>query len=104
MESTPQTPPEEFRTLNRSLTEKVLERASSDPAWRQQLLDDPEVAMQGAGFPEVPQLEELREESAQAPEEEVAGQTYGGPPQPTGYYQWVCFNMTWRYEKIWRHY
>ncbi len=33
---------EQIRQLNRTLTEKVLDRAVSDPAWTQQLLDDPQ--------------------------------------------------------------
>jgi hypothetical protein len=53
--------PEEFRQLNRSLMEKVLDRAASDPAWKQQLLDDPEAAMRAAGFPEVQRVEEMRQ-------------------------------------------
>jgi hypothetical protein len=36
---------EEYRQLHRSLTEKVLERTASDPAWKQQLLDDPQAVM-----------------------------------------------------------
>lgn len=65
---------EERRQLNRSLTEKVLERAASDPRWKQQLLDDPEAAMRTADFPETQQILETQA-SAEAPEEyEVRGQ------------------------------
>jgi hypothetical protein len=54
------TPPEEgqqpltqvqISQLHRSLTKKVLERAESDPEWRQLLLDDPELAMLGGQLP-----------------------------------------------------
>lgn len=44
---------EQTRQLYRSLTEKILERAASDPEWKQQLLDDSEAAMREAGFPEI---------------------------------------------------
>jgi hypothetical protein len=50
----------EDRLLNRALTERVLDRAASDPQWKQQLLDDPESAMREANFPEAQRLEELR--------------------------------------------
>jgi hypothetical protein len=36
---------EQIRQLNPSLMEKVLDKALSDPLWKQQLLDDPETAM-----------------------------------------------------------
>ncbi len=44
--------------LHRSLTEKVLDRAESDPEWRQLLIDDPELAMREANFPEARQLKQ----------------------------------------------
>ena len=58
-ESTPPITPEQLRQLNRDLMEKVLDRAASDPEWKQRLLDDPEVAMVEAGFPEARQLEQM---------------------------------------------
>jgi hypothetical protein len=86
---------EEIRQLNRSLTEKVLDRAASDPRWKQQLLDDPEAAMQTADFPETQQLLEAQA-SAEAPEEyEVRGQA---PWQPRC--QWYCLNWTSRWENL----
>jgi hypothetical protein len=57
-ESTPLVP-EEYRQLNRSLTQKVLDKAASDPQWKEQLLDDPEAAMRAANFPETQQLEQM---------------------------------------------
>ena len=76
---------EQLRRLNRDLMEKVLDRAASDPEWRQRLLDDPEVAIQEADFPEVRRLREMRARM-EAQEAEVAGQmsgaqgiTLGGP-------------------------
>lgn len=52
--------PEQIRQLNRSLMEKVLDRAASDPEWKQRLLDDPEVAIREAGFPEVERIREMQ--------------------------------------------
>jgi hypothetical protein len=76
------TPPieDESRQLNRSLMEKVLDRAASDPTWKQQLLDEPEVAMRTANFPEVQLLEEMRQRAAASREEgEVRGHGYYCP-------------------------
>jgi hypothetical protein len=77
---------EEFWQLNRSLMEKLLDRACSDPIWKQQLLDDPEAALRAANFPEIQRLEEMRQR------EEVWGQgvrdgcvyPYGTPPYTYG--------------------
>ena len=44
---------EEYRQVHRSVTEKVLDKAASDPAWKQQLLNDPDEAIREASFPEV---------------------------------------------------
>jgi hypothetical protein len=69
---------EEFRQLNRSLMEKVLDKAASDPQWKQQLLDDPDAAMRAAGFPETQRIDEVRQSAAAAQEEaEVSGQALG---------------------------
>jgi hypothetical protein len=66
---------EEFRQLNRSLMEKVLDKAASDPQWKQQLLDDPEAAFRASGFPETQRIEEMRQSAATSQEEaEVSGQ------------------------------
>ena len=50
---------EEYLQLRRSLTEKVLDLAASDPQWKQQLLDDPEAAV--SGIPEASRLLEMLE-------------------------------------------
>ena len=73
---------EEHRQVSRSLTEKVLDRAASDPTWKQQLLSDPEAALQEANFPELERLDEIRQEEEAA---EVRGQLhdFGG-----AYYIW----------------
>ena len=41
---------EEYLQLRRSLAEKMLDRAASDPLWKQQLLDDPDLALRTANF------------------------------------------------------
>ena len=58
-EGTPLTP-EQFRQLNRDLMEKVIDRAASDPEWKQRLLEDPETAIREAGFPETERLREMQ--------------------------------------------
>ena len=65
---------EQTRELNRSLTEKVLDRAASDPEWRRRYIEDSELAMREAGFPEVEQLQQM-EPSAPEGEDEVTGQS-----------------------------
>jgi hypothetical protein len=69
---TESTPPnlEQFRRLNRDLMEKVIDRAASDPGWKQRLLDDPEAAIEEADFTELRHLWQLQSE-------EVAGQALG---------------------------
>ncbi len=63
----------QIRQLQRSLTEQVLDRAQSDPAFRLLLLEDPELAMREANFPAAQQLAQQG-----APQEaEVTGQRYG---------------------------
>jgi hypothetical protein len=63
--------PQEMKQLSRDLMEKVLDKAGSDPAWRQQLLDDPEAALRTANFPEAQQIQQIRQKEAA---EEVRGQ------------------------------
>lgn len=64
--------PEQLRQLNRDLMEKMLDKAASDPTWKQRLLDDPEAAIIEAGFPEAERLREIQA-STQAEEAEVMG-------------------------------
>ncbi len=71
-EGTPMTP-EQFRRLNRDLMEKVLDKAASDPEWKQRLLDDPEAAINEAGFPEAQRLRQMQA-SVEAEGTEVMGQ------------------------------
>ena len=79
---------EEIRQLNRDLMEKVLDKAASDPEWRQRLLDDPEAAMMEAGFPEVQRLQQMQA-SVEAAEPEVAGHQYGCTTPGCVRYTWV---------------
>ena len=64
---------EQLRQLNRSLNEQVLNRAESDPRWRQLLLDDPELAMREANFPE---LQQIVAAAGGAGGDEVRGQAF----------------------------
>jgi hypothetical protein len=81
----PDTTIEGARRLHRGLTEKVLDRAATDPQWRQRLLDDPEAAMQEANFPEVEQL-------GAAAGGDVRGQELGGLPC-----RWYCTWTTYQW-------
>ena len=65
-------PQEEYLQLQRSLWEKMIDKAASDPHWKQQLLNEPIAALRAANFPEVQQIEELQREEA-----EVRGQFLG---------------------------
>jgi hypothetical protein len=81
-ESMPPTPEDELQQLQRSLNEKVLDRAAGDPRWRQLLLDDPDATLREAGFPEFQRIEELRQREAE--EAEVTGQLRTGQPLHSG--------------------
>jgi hypothetical protein len=117
---TQSTPPEErgsdptfnqIRQLNRSLTEKVLDKAASDPQWRELLLEDPELAMREANFPETQELQQ--QGGPQRPRErEVVGQRRGGygyggygyGGYGYGYGRqcpWYCRFFTWRWYRSW---
>ncbi len=73
-ESIPPTP-EEIRQLHADLTERMLDKAASDPDWKQRLLEDPQAALRAADFPELRRFEEMRR-SAQSSQRgaEVRGQ------------------------------
>jgi hypothetical protein len=53
-------PDDEYRQLQRNLTEKVLDRAIADPQWRQRYLDEPQAAT--AEFPEAQRLRQIEEQ------------------------------------------
>lgn len=66
--------PKQLRQLNRELMEKVLDKAASNPEWKQRLLDDPEVAIREAGFPEVERIWEMQSASLASAGEVVGHQ------------------------------
>ncbi len=87
---------EESRQLQRSLMDKVLDKAASDPLWKDQLLDDPGAAMRAAEFPELQKIEDLQQFLQPDPalsEAEVTGQ--GGSIKPR-----KCWTPKW-YECVW---
>ena len=84
---------EQVRQLNRSLTEQVLNRAESDPQWRQRLLDDSEAAMREANFPELDQLLQMHTPPAEG---EVTGQHLFWKPGRYGV--WECHFFTTKWE------
>jgi len=102
---------EQARQLRRSLTEKLLDRAASDPQWKQQLLEDPEAAMRAANFPETQQLQQMQqsywsrgaEVTGQAGSGDVGGYVgpgvyegdVGGGPRCWSNWTWTC--QWWTY-------
>jgi hypothetical protein len=84
---------EQTRQLYRSLTEKILDRAASDPQWKQQLLDDSKAALQEAQFPEIQQLQEMEASAQQAQQvqTEVVGQIC----------RWTWYDPICPYRCIW---
>ena len=93
-ESTPPTL-EQAKQLNRSLTEKVLDKAASDPQWKQRLLDDPEAALRAANFPETQQIQRMQEQA------EVRGQHISVPRDQYSrlcHWSWVCLWQTHRWD------
>ena len=102
---------EQTKQLQRNLTEKVLDRAASDPEWRQRLLDDSEAAMREAAFPEAEKLREIhkgvRSRSSSPEDEEVRGQSSSdlfGRQQDHGWidslYYWDCYSLTGYWHKV----
>ncbi len=82
--------PEEMRRLYRSLTEKILDKACSDPTWKQQLLDNTEAALRAANFPEAQRLEEMRQKEKASREAEVVGHAKPNPMPLTTYENYCC--------------
>jgi len=79
--------------------EKVLEKAASDPDWKQQYLDNPEEALQASGFPEVEPLRRFGEE-IKAQQQERGGEDVQGHDYVVTYYvdvitdYYVCYSCT----------
>src|SRR5947209_8638470 len=65
----------QLQQLQQALTEKILDKACSDSQWKQKLIEDPELAMREADFPELQQLEQASQPSGGG---EVQGQHWGG--------------------------
>jgi hypothetical protein len=88
---------EEYKSLERSLREKILEKAANDPEWRQQYVEDPEQALQQSGIEEAQRIREVHEalKPFNPEEEEVQGHDYA-------YYYEICYNYTTYYE--WQYY
>jgi hypothetical protein len=64
----------QIQNMQRALTEKVLDKACSDSQWKQQFIEDPELAMRNADFPEIQELQQASQPSGG----EVQGQSWGG--------------------------
>ena len=104
---------EQARQLRRSLTEKVLDKAASDPEWRQLLIEDPELAMREAEFEEAQQLEQ-QGPPTRPQEMEVVGQgggggRYGGGRYGGGYgggygYGYGRRHCQWHWSRRWGWY
>jgi hypothetical protein len=77
-ESVPPTLSEQIRQLNRSLMERVIDKAASDSEWKQRLLEDSEAAMMEADFPEARQLREMQASVRAKEDAEVTGHLFGG--------------------------
>ncbi len=78
---------EQTREIHRSLTNKILDRAASDPQWKQQLLDDSEAVIEAADFPEIEKLEEMRQSAETSREAEVVGHVGTNPYKYTSVQQ-----------------
>ena len=93
--------------MHRSLTEKILDRAESDPEWRQLLIDDPELAMREANFPEAQQQGQAQQlgQGPQRPRErEVVGQWWPGGSGYGGGYGYGRPQCRWHWSWRWGWY
>lgn len=63
----------QMQEMQRALAEKVLDKACEDSEWKKQLIEDPQLAMRQANFPEYQQIREVTQQQA-----EVQGQAWGG--------------------------
>jgi hypothetical protein len=83
---------EEYRQVQRSLTEKILDRAASDSTWKQQLLSDPNATLREADFPELKRLAEIHQEQAAEVEGQwlsYVGEGCGPTPTPSLTIKWT---------------
>ena|SRR5215211_6790114 len=101
---------EETRQLQRSLAEKVLDKAASDPQWKQLYLDDPAATLRQANFPEVQKIlqraQEMQEGTRPLQEEEAEVMGQGGSIKPRKKsncwtpYHYDCVWFSLDYEKV----
>lgn len=92
---------EEYRQVKQGLLEKLLDRAASDPEWKQRLLDDPQAAVREANLPEAQRFEEmLQKEEAEVRGQGVLGDRgadiRGDGNIPEDYCHW-CYTAYWPY-------
>ncbi len=58
--------PEEYQQAKKTLLEKTLDKAASDPDWKQQYIENQEEAVRNAGFPEYERLQATRQQLRRA--------------------------------------
>jgi hypothetical protein len=63
----------QMQAMQRALAEAVLDRACEDPQWKQQLIEDPQLAMRQANFPEAQEIQQVGQQQS-----EVQGQWWPG--------------------------
>jgi hypothetical protein len=69
----------QMQAMHRALAERVLDRACEDPQFKQQLIEDPQLAMRQANFPEAQELQQVAQQQS-----EVQGQWFPGWGPPWG--------------------
>src|SRR5919199_2719245 len=91
----PYTTLEQAKQQNRTLMEKIIDRAASDSAWKQQLLDDPETALREADFPEIEQLQRRRQEQLEVRGHITPDDNFSIPdPRDYCFLTWYCARWT----------
>lgn len=95
--------PEELERLRRETMERVLDRAGSDPEWRQRLLDDPDAAM--ADFPETQRVREMQSTPPEGVEPLPAEPEVVGQHQHEEHHEHRgCWQCWWSYYWYWDYY
>lgn len=93
---------EQTRQLHRGLTQKVLDKAASDPQWKQQLIEDPEAAMRAANFPESQQLQRIQQGAQASRGGEVRGQSHDWDDDGPWQQQWCPWHCSWWTQYWWK--
>ena len=91
--------PDDLVERQQSINAHILDRVTSDPNFKQQLLDNPEQALQGLGVAsEIEQIQGAIETGQNA---EVVGHSHSCGPiyQGCGYYstRWYCSGYGWKW-------